>query len=181
MSSPLMSLKCIAGQKCLLHRIPARTEKNMCDTHLPLKTMPHCRCIKSQCFQTFLIKALNCKGRLYACIWKMCNTPISYRRARTSQNSSASDLNGWIPQMSSSASSRSLFNSTAWENSFRSHKWPRLPVNVLLMLTLWRGIWKKESPNSVCIQAQGNLSLACTCFAVCIRLRGYKNAADNSP
>lgn len=154
----------------------------MCDTHLlPLKTMPHCRCIKSQCFQTFQIKVHNCEGRLHACIWKMCNTPIGYRRVRVSQNSSPSDLNGWIPQISSSASSRCFFNNTAGQNSFCSHMWPQFPVNVLLMLALWRGILKKVGPNPVYIQAQGNLSLVCTCVAVCIRLRGYKNVADNSP
>lgn len=149
-------------------------------TLLPLKIMPHCCYIKSQCVQTLLIKVHNCKSRLYACMWKMCNALIRYWRVRTSQKSSTSDLNGWIPQISSPASSRCFFSSTAGENSICSHKWPQFPVNVVLMLTLWRGIWKKEGPNSLYIEAQGNLSLACTCGVVCIRLRGYKNVADDS-
>lgn len=79
-NSPVMLLKWTAGQKCLLYRKTARLKKNMCDANLlPLKTMPHCRCVKSHCFQTFLIKMCNCKGRLYACIWKVCITPIGYR------------------------------------------------------------------------------------------------------
>ena len=131
----------------------------MCDTHLlPLETMPHCRHVKSQCFQTFLIQVHNCKGRLYARVWKMCNTPISYSRVRASQNSSPSDLNGWIPQISSSASSgRCFFNSTAGENSFHSHKWPQFPVTTWPVLTLRRGVWKKESCNPACTQARGKL------------------------
>lgn len=181
MSSLLLSLKWTAAQKCLLCRIPARIEKNMCDTHLlPLKTMPHCSYRKSQCVQTLQIKAYNCKSRLYAHMWTMCNALIRYQGVRTSQKSSTNNLDGWIPQISSPASSRCFFSSTAGENSIYSHKRPQFPVNVVLMLTPWRGIWKKESPNSLYIQAQRNLSLACTCVVVCIRLRGYKNVADSS-
>lgn len=83
-SSSLMSLKRTAGQRWFLYRIAARIAENVCDTHLlPFKT--HCGCVKSQCFQTSLTKVDNCKGRLYARAWKMCNTPIGYRRVRVFQ------------------------------------------------------------------------------------------------
>lgn len=162
-SSPLMLLKWTAGQKCSLYRKPARLKKNVCYTHLlPLKTMPHCRCVKSQCFQTFLIKMHNCKGRLYACIWKMCVTPIGYRRLRAFQIQVIlmDKYHNFHPLLLPGVF---FFHSTGEENSFCSYQWPQFPVNILLMLTLWRGIWKRRGPNLVCIQTQGNLSL-CHCL-----------------